>query len=1410
MPSVGYATLQIIPSMRGVGAEIRAQLVSAAGDAGDRAGQQAGSGFSDKFKKGLATAGAAAGAVLVAATVSAVEKEKAGDKLAAQLGLSGKGAKQAGDVAGKLYSGAVVDSFEDGAAAVRAVMGSGLIPEKSTTKSIQAITTKVADLAGTFDQDLTGTANAAAQMIRTGLAKDGTEALDLLTKGFQSSANKADDLVDTVGEYGTQFRKAGLDGATSIGLLNQAVKAGARDADIAADAIKEFSIRAIDGSDSTQTGFEALGLSATDMADKFAKGGKSANGVLDLTLDRLRGVKDPVKQSQIAVKLFGTQAEDLGASLLAMDPSSAADGLGKVGGAAKKVGDTIRGNTSTELKILQRQLMGALGDTVTVIVLPALRGLNDAAKWVGDAFSATVGWFKEWGVWLVPLAILIAGVTLALNAQAIATGLVTAVFSVYRAAILAGTAVTQGFAGAQAFLNTVMRGNPIILVVTALLALGAALFIAYQKSETFRAIVQGAWHGIQAAAMIAWTTVLKPVFDGLVAAAHAVGQAAVWLWQTILQPVFAAISLGARILLAVLVVAVLTPIVLAFRLFAAVAMWLWHAAVQPAFKGIAAIATWLWTTILQPVFSFVVAGVRGLGRIVMWLWHNMVGPAFGAIGAVIGQWWTGAKVIFAAVRGFITGPLAGAFTWLWHKIIQPVWTGIKTAISIAWETGIKPVFSAVKKGVGLVKDAFSLAAEGIGKVWGGIKKATKGPVQFVVDVVYNSGIRKVWNVVADFLGLDKLDEVKFARGGRTRGGVPGKDSIPALMMADEYVVKRSSARKVGFGTLDYINRTGQLPASPVQRFAKGGVVGTAVDYITHPGKAWNAATGWIRDKVKQIGASKWAQALAKIPGKMLGGLKDKIVDSVSGLFTRRAKGLEKLVGAITGVTRWTPVVLQALRLVGQPASLLPVVLRRMQQESGGNPRAINKWDINAKRGDPSRGLMQTIGSTFNAYAGKLRSRGIYDPLANVYASMRYALATYGSLSRAYNRPGGYAKGGRPRPGELAWVGEKGPELIRFGGGDTEVYDHRTSLGMAADLGVLRGFAKGTSKAKARAAARAAAKAAARARAKARGEVPGDLKQFSNALDGSLSDIAKAAADLTKDLRAAGGAGRALAVSTSKAATKLQALGKKRDAVSSRLETARTAAADQKKVATDFMSLSNLADANGVSGVIAGLQKRQSTVKSFRSDIIALKKKGLSQDLIGQLVGMGPESTLAQQLRGASAGQVKKLNALAKGGSKLSTSYGDSLADAMYDSGSQAGKGFLAGLKAQEKELQKQMDKLGASLVKSIKRRLKIKSPSRVTKLVGEQTGQGVAVGLDSTAARVAAAASRVADAAVPAVAPSRASSPDAGLRASSGMQPGQRLYLVLADGTQLDAYVDSRVDGGLAAVRRRARAGTKE
>jgi TP901 family phage tail tape measure protein len=130
-----------------------------------------------------------------------------------------------------------------------------------------------------------------------------------------------------------------------------------------------------------------------------------------------------------------------------------------------------------------------------------------------------------------------------------------------------------------------------------------------------------------------------------------------------------------------------------------------------------------------------------------------------------------------------------------------------------------------------------------------------------------------------------------------------------------------------------------------------------------------------------------------------------------------------------GVQRWRALVLAALNLVHQPGSYADITLRRMNQESGGNPRAINLTDSNAKRGTPSKGLMQVIDPTFRAYAMAGHNTDIWDPMSNVLASMRYALGRYGSLPAAYNKSGGYAAGGTTPAGDPFWVGEQGPELM---------------------------------------------------------------------------------------------------------------------------------------------------------------------------------------------------------------------------------------------------------------------------------------------------------------------------------------------------------------------------------------------
>lgn len=70
----------------------------------------------------------------------------------------------------------------------------------------------------------------------------------------------------------------------------------------------------------------------------------------------------------------------------------------------------------------------------------------------------------------------------------------------------------------------------------------------------------------------------------------------------------------------------------------------------------------------------------------------------------------------------------------------------------------------------------------------------------------------------------------------------------------------------------------------------------------------------------------------------------------------------------------------------------------IEHESAGNPRAVNGWDRNAANGTPSMGLMQTIRPTFDRYHLPGHD-DILDPIDNIIAGARYAIARYGSVSR---------------------------------------------------------------------------------------------------------------------------------------------------------------------------------------------------------------------------------------------------------------------------------------------------------------------------------------------------------------------------------------------------------------------------
>lgn len=127
----------------------------------------------------------------------------------------------------------------------------------------------------------------------------------------------------------------------------------------------------------------------------------------------------------------------------------------------------------------------------------------------------------------------------------------------------------------------------------------------------------------------------------------------------------------------------------------------------------------------------------------------------------------------------------------------------------------------------------------------------------------------------------------------------------------------------------------------------------------------------------------------------------------------------------------------AMAITGTNPAFLGGLMTIAKKESGFNPRAINLWDINAKRGIPSKGLFQTIDPTFNQH--KMPGMNdIYNPIHNAVAAIRYMNSRYGGIG---NVPGlrnmasgkgyvGYAKGGfKDNNLDKVVVGEDGPEIV---------------------------------------------------------------------------------------------------------------------------------------------------------------------------------------------------------------------------------------------------------------------------------------------------------------------------------------------------------------------------------------------
>ncbi|NUT11017.1 MAG: hypothetical protein HOQ38_11115 [Nonomuraea sp.] len=348
-------------------------------------------------------------------------------------------------------------------------------------------------------------------------------------------------------------------------------------------------------------------------------------------------------------------------------------------------------------------------------------------------------------------------------------------------------------------------------------------------------------------------------------------------------------------------------------------------------------------------------------------------------------------------------------------------------------------------------------------------------------------------------------------------------------------------------------------------------------------------------------------------------------------------------------------------------------------------------------------------------------------------------------------PNAYASGGTPRAGELAMVGEEGPELVVFGEA-ARVFDAKTTAGLlnrtvSAGSSAAQGLAAGLgSTGGVYGAARVMAGAVTagirdeleiRSPSKKTAALAKDVgKGFISGLTGSRDKIKSVAADLAKDIKTAftGKKEANLLKAVDKQTKKLLDAATKRDAIAKKIADAKAYASDVTKTARDQSALSSLgmdADQVTAGGIKGGLAAKLAQVKQFSKFIDVLAKRGLNKGLIRQILNMGPEAgyAYANALAGADKSTISSINKTQSAIDSETKKLGNKGADILYDSGKNAGKGFLKGLEGQQKDIEKLMLKIAQGMQKAIKKALGIKSPSTVMAKLGAYTTEGLARGL---------------------------------------------------------------------------------
>jgi phage-related protein len=1010
--SLGEAILRLRPDLSKFEDETTAKVKPAARKAGEKAGHEMGSGITDTIK---GFAGAIGG---VLATVGLIdflkESKKAADEQAQAIRVTEAVLKSTGGAAGV------------------------------TGEDIERLSTRLSEMTGVQDDVIRSGAN--VLLTFTGIRNEAGKGNDVFDQTLSVSQDVSAALHQDLQSSVIQLGKALNDPITGMTTLRRVGVS--------------FTASQIQQAQAMQKSGNLMGAQKLILAELTKEFGGAA-AAASTPAERAKAAWDAFKAeigSQVLPAIY--KIIDVFASTLF--PLLNDKVLPLIRGVADELTHGFQhGAESTRGWQGAMQQVGAIARTVYDDVLAFVRGLTDsgqqstnafgkfgafirsdvlpAVTQFGEVIATTVRWLNQHRAVLLTVV----GVVGTLIAIDRAHAAVLAIKNFQLAEYAAKWAIVRGAqllaTAAQWLWNAAAAANPIGLVVLALAALVVGIIYAYNHFAGFRNFVLGVWADIKSvsSSVGAWFTgpflnffkdigawfsgpFLTPFkaigawFSGpFIGFFKAIGAfftgpflvpfQVVWSY---LRGPFATVFglIRAAVQIAVDIILIEIKIMMAiFQALGAAAVWLWQHALLPAWHGIEDAVKLGYATV-HPLIQLLIdiakrfgAGVVDMANVIVRGWQVLWGG--------VNRTYNDLIAIFKPLINWAQQSIPNAF----HAMVDAAlrfWQNMWGGVNRAYNDLINIFRPLINWAQHAIPDAFKTMSDAVGRHWSDIKALASAPIHFMINTVVNSGIIDTFNRIAGFFHVPTVAHVPvpFAAGGQVPGQPSRTDNQLAMVASGEYIMPTDKTAK-------YLPWLISMHKGDFPGYAGGGLVGDLVGLFQSP-------LSWISKAVSFAGFSQFGDSnivqLAKGMGKTaLEAMTARVKTLMSSLFTSGGGGGGAGTPAGGALGSW---IASAIALTGVPASWAGPLSVLIHRESGGNPRSINLTDINAQHGDPSRGLMQTIGATFNRYRLPGLSADIYDPISNIVAGIRYILARYGTIFNVQQAnpnlpPRGYSGGG---------------------------------------------------------------------------------------------------------------------------------------------------------------------------------------------------------------------------------------------------------------------------------------------------------------------------------------------------------------------------------------------------------------